>query len=160
MQRCLRCIEGSSEGKVCPLVGQVTIGRGPENDIQIVDDQKLSRHHACVLERDDGQVVVQDLGSRNGTFLRPDKRQVSHAVLRVGDVFTVGDNAFVYEQVSDEDFAELASDSQVRFLSGPSVELTMTAKKRQAEAACSHPSHSGMNPRWRFCPSCGRELRG
>jgi predicted component of type VI protein secretion system len=43
------------------------IGRHPDCD-QPIPDRHLSRRH-CVLLLEDGQVRVQDLGSRNGTFL-------------------------------------------------------------------------------------------
>jgi hypothetical protein len=47
---------------------RITIGRVPENDLQLVDD-KVSRHHAVVELQDGGRVVLHDLGSRNGTFV-------------------------------------------------------------------------------------------
>jgi len=51
-----------------PEVGRVSVGRAPENDIQ-VDDPSVSRHHLC-LHVGDG-IEVEDLGSANGTYVVP-----------------------------------------------------------------------------------------
>jgi len=52
-------------------VGPLRVGRTGQNDIAI-DDSSLSRHHASLEVRGD-VVVVIDLGSRNGTFLREER---------------------------------------------------------------------------------------
>ena len=46
---------------------RITIGRGDGNDIAINHDS-VSRRHAQLVERDDGQYQLLDLGSSNGTF--------------------------------------------------------------------------------------------
>jgi hypothetical protein len=46
---------------------QITIGRSPDCDI-VLDDRQVSRHHA-VIRWENGQYVVQDLGSKNGTHV-------------------------------------------------------------------------------------------
>jgi hypothetical protein len=45
----------------------ITIGRGPDSDIA-VDDAEVSRHHAR-LTRQGNDWILEDLGSRNGTFV-------------------------------------------------------------------------------------------
>ncbi|MFK7769821.1 MAG: SpoIIE family protein phosphatase [Mariniblastus sp.] len=76
----------------------VVIGRHPDCDIQI-DDGSVSRHHAQVTY-DGGQYYVQDLNSRNGTYLnnnaihQPTKLYEKSEV-RICDVtfiFSVGDS--------------------------------------------------------------------
>jgi hypothetical protein len=47
----------------------VVIGRGPTCDFRL-DSGRVSREHARVIERDDGQWGVFDLGSSGGTFLQ------------------------------------------------------------------------------------------
>jgi DNA-binding response OmpR family regulator len=44
-----------------------SIGRWEDNDV-VVDDRWVSRHHAQIRREDEGY-VVQDLGSKNGTFV-------------------------------------------------------------------------------------------
>jgi transcriptional regulator with GAF, ATPase, and Fis domain len=50
-----------------PESGELTIGRGDDCDVQI-RDAKLSRKHAVLRVRG-GKVELEDLGSRNGTFV-------------------------------------------------------------------------------------------
>jgi DNA-binding response OmpR family regulator len=60
----------------------VTIGRWPDNDV-VVDDRWVSRHHAQV-QREGNQYVVEDRGSKNGTFVNG-KRILRPAALQDGD---------------------------------------------------------------------------
>jgi general secretion pathway protein E len=72
---------------------QVTIGRGPENTIPLLDEQASRRH--AVIERSslpEGGFVVRDLGSRNGTKLNGIR--VEQAPLRHDDVVKVGGTEF------------------------------------------------------------------
>lgn len=60
----------------CPLGNDpVIIGRHPDCDVHI-DDGSVSRHHAQVTF-DGGQYYLQDLNSRNGTFLND--QQIHHS---------------------------------------------------------------------------------
>jgi len=81
-------LEIGAERRDVPIDGPVTIGR--QRDCAVfLDDHKLSREHARVYF--DGRVyMVQDLGSKNGTFLNG---QLLHAqkMLRPGDKIKVGD---------------------------------------------------------------------
>ncbi len=47
---------------------RMTIGRTNQNDLPI-DDSTLSRYHARITRRDDGEFVVEDMGSSNGTIV-------------------------------------------------------------------------------------------
>ena len=49
-----------------------TIGRSSMNDLPI-SDKMLSRQHARIVRDTDGGLTVEDLGSRNGTFLNGDR---------------------------------------------------------------------------------------
>lgn len=72
-----------------PLVGSMTIGRGPGNQL-VIPARAVSWHHA-VVQRDGDRVWIRDLGSRNGSRL--DGRRVTGtvpwppgSVLKIGDV--------------------------------------------------------------------------
>jgi len=73
----------------------VTIGRAPENELSLADDEFASVHHARIEPRRDG-VWVEDLESTNGTFVngikltRPQK-------LTPGDVIRVGETDLRFE---------------------------------------------------------------
>ncbi|MBC8647111.1 MAG: SpoIIE family protein phosphatase [Thermoanaerobaculia bacterium] len=65
-----------------------TIGRSSANDLPIAD-KMLSRQHARILRDGNGGLTVEDLGSRNGTFVNGE-RLVALIPLRSGDRITVG----------------------------------------------------------------------
>ena len=64
----------------------ITVGRLPENKIQLAD-AALSRRH-CVIEPDDAGWKMRDLGSRNGTRLNDS--HVTEAALFNGDQIRIG----------------------------------------------------------------------
>ena len=72
----------------------VTIGRGIGNTLHFRDPW-LSREHARVWAEGRDDFMLQDLGSRNGTFLNGQMLQVKHR-LRGGDVVTLGDVQLTY----------------------------------------------------------------
>jgi len=64
-----------------------SIGRALDSDV-VVDDRLASRRHARV-DREHGQFVITDCGSRNGTFLNGQRISEPH-VLRDGDELQIG----------------------------------------------------------------------
>jgi general secretion pathway protein E len=81
----------------------VTIGRGADNTIPLIDE-RASRLH-CSIEADGtGRLIVRDLGSRNGTKLN-DVR-VESSPLKAGDVIKVGSHEFMVEGPRNADRAE------------------------------------------------------
>jgi FHA domain/zinc-ribbon domain len=69
-----------------PSGERTRIGRSPDCDI-FLDDVTVSRNHAVLLERD-GQYVVEDQGSLNGTFVN--RRRIDNAPLENGDEVQIG----------------------------------------------------------------------
>ena len=74
--------DGRSE--TIPIEGRVVLGREGA-DVAVEGDRFVSGRHAEVEALGD-QVVLRDLGSRNGTYLRLDRP----IELRHGDVIAVG----------------------------------------------------------------------
>jgi hypothetical protein len=66
------------------------LGRADECDIAFADET-VSRRHAALTCRD-GRWVVQDLQSRNGTWVNG--RRVSRCEVRAGDLVAAGDQRF------------------------------------------------------------------
>ncbi|CAG6393559.1 FHA domain-containing protein [Streptomyces cocklensis] len=61
--------EGSLAGTTVALQGQtITLGRAHDSTIVLDDDYASSRHARIYPDRD-GQWIVEDLGSTNGTYL-------------------------------------------------------------------------------------------
>jgi DNA-binding winged helix-turn-helix (wHTH) protein len=67
--------------------GEHVIGRAPEASVWI-DSTSVSRRHARILVSA-GRATLEDLGSKNGTWLRG-KKVASPSELADGDVITVG----------------------------------------------------------------------
>lgn len=75
-------------GTVFAVSGFVTIGREPDNTIQILGDSYISSHHARVSVAGE-HVVLDDLGSTNGTFLNG-SRVIEQRSVHIGDRIQVG----------------------------------------------------------------------
>jgi pSer/pThr/pTyr-binding forkhead associated (FHA) protein len=83
-------LEGT--GRVFPLtVGAHEVGRTASSAIQI-DHPQISRRHA-VIRVDEREIVVEDLGSSNGTFVNRERIRAPRA-LSDGDVVSFGDVGF------------------------------------------------------------------
>ena len=64
-------LSGPRKGATQPLSadGNVVLGAGSDADLQLDHDGYLSRQHA-ILGLEDGQIVLEDAGSSNGTFVK------------------------------------------------------------------------------------------
>jgi pSer/pThr/pTyr-binding forkhead associated (FHA) protein len=91
---------GPSVGSRYFLNKEVTrAGRHPESDI-FLDDITVSRRHAELVRKDDGTVVVRDVGSLNGTYVN--RERIDEAVLSGGDEVQIGKFKLVYLVAGDE----------------------------------------------------------
>jgi pSer/pThr/pTyr-binding forkhead associated (FHA) protein len=62
-------IGGAGKGQSFELKGDaISIGRGPDNDIQI-KEKSVSRKHAKIIKKGDSY-LIEDLNSKNGTFIK------------------------------------------------------------------------------------------
>jgi Domain of unknown function (DUF4388)/Inner membrane component of T3SS, cytoplasmic domain len=86
----LRFISGRFQGGEYPLKhsGVIVIGRASGIDLVLAEDM-VSRKHAR-LAIGPGSITIDDLGSRNGTFVNGEK--VSRATLKEGDRVLIGTN--------------------------------------------------------------------
>jgi hypothetical protein len=84
----LRVVEPAEQrGRTYDVADELTIGRAAGCQIPL-DDSYASQLHARVFRRN-GDLLVEDLGSTNGTFLN--RKKVSSAVpIRKGDRLQVG----------------------------------------------------------------------
>jgi pSer/pThr/pTyr-binding forkhead associated (FHA) protein len=84
----LTIVEGYGAGRTFALSkSTVAIGRDPRCDI-VLPYSTVSWHHASVSKHEE-TIVVQDLGSRNGTFVGLDR--VDRRELVPGDLVRFGD---------------------------------------------------------------------
>jgi hypothetical protein len=80
-------------GLAFPIGDSLSVGRDADNAVHI-DDNYLSSHHAVIgLSGTSGNVVLTDLGSRNGTFLNGN-RLAEPRTLKIGDRIQIGYTVF------------------------------------------------------------------
>jgi hypothetical protein len=84
----LRFISGKYQGGEYPLGLQpeIVVGRSSDLDMVLVEDM-VSRRHARIACTD-SQIIIEDLGSTNGTFVNGEK--ISRAALKEGDRVLIG----------------------------------------------------------------------
>jgi diguanylate cyclase (GGDEF)-like protein len=107
-------LSGSNVGEMYRLEkDQMVIGRGDKVDLRLVDEG-ISREHARLI-RDEGRVVLEDLGSTNGTYCNGAK--VERRELVDGDKIMVGSTTilkFTYQDYLDEVFQRQMYESALR----------------------------------------------
>jgi PAS domain S-box-containing protein len=94
----LYILEGPSKGQSFELdEGTVSLGRSPENNIQI-DDPSISHRH-MKLERREGRFFVEDLKSTNGTYMNGEMIGPGKAVeVKEGIPIAAGNTLMVLDQ--------------------------------------------------------------
>ena len=81
------------------------IGRASELDVVLVEDM-VSRKHAKIT-LSDGKMLLEDLGSTNGTFVNGEKVQA--AILREGDRVLIGTSIFKVTRITHEQLMDHAA---------------------------------------------------
>lgn len=112
---------GTEPGKEFPLPdgGEMKIGRMPGVGITLLD-AKVSREHCRLFQQSTGW-IVEDLGSRNGTWVNAQK--VKKRLLQPGDRMRIGQTEFEFAKASKGGAAPEAAD-------GPAIPALRSTKKR------------------------------
>ena len=85
----LRVSSGPAAGTTIDLNGDFTFGRDSGNGGSLGGDPEISREHARVTRASSGELLIQDLGSTNGTFVNG-HRIAAPTPIRPGDVIELG----------------------------------------------------------------------
>lgn len=85
---------GHDPGMIYDLDGDVTLGRGDRAEIRLEDPFASSRH--ARIYRQGNILVIEDLGSTNGTYLNEELLQTPRP-LHPGDRVRIGDSEFTFE---------------------------------------------------------------
>jgi pSer/pThr/pTyr-binding forkhead associated (FHA) protein len=81
---------------IYPLkVGLNTMGRSADNDV-VVEDLYVSRRHCAVLVHHDNHCMLQDVASKNGTFLNGSKI-AGPTQLKSGDEIRICNRQFIFQ---------------------------------------------------------------
>ena len=93
-QRVVARAPGHEEGMIYDVDGDLVLGRGDRAEIRLEDPFASSRH-ARIFQQGNA-VVIEDLGSTNGTYLNEEVLQTPRP-LHPGDRVRIGDSEFTFE---------------------------------------------------------------
>ena len=85
---------------------KITIGKAEDNYF-VIRDQEVSRYHAALTREDNGDLLLEDLDSTNGTFVND--CQIMKKKVSSGDKISFGTNYTIYVSdilKSDNDYSE------------------------------------------------------
>jgi len=88
---------GHTPGMIYDIGEGAVLGRGDGAEIRLDDPYASGRHAQLVLAA--GVVVLEDLGSTNGTYLN-EELLAGPAPLHNGDRVRIGDSEFTYEETT------------------------------------------------------------
>ncbi|HXD58917.1 MAG TPA: FHA domain-containing protein [Thermoleophilaceae bacterium] len=105
----LRVVDGPSAGRELLVEQELTIGRTETGPGSLGNDPEISRQHARLRRLESGEILVEDLGSTNGTFVNG-ARIDAPRVLGPGDTIKLGQTTL-----------QLEGGAQATILSAPAV---------------------------------------
>lgn len=113
-------LSGPRSGRSFPLGPEgLSIGRHPENRLQVADRTASRRH--CVIEPLDGRFLLRDLESLQGTFVNG--RPIREHLLEEGDLVAVGDLLLLFQSEDAEAVREpVALVAEGSFTAGTTVQ--------------------------------------
>jgi pSer/pThr/pTyr-binding forkhead associated (FHA) protein len=89
-------MSGAEDGKLSETdKTQIMLGRHPDDDICLLYDNRVSEHHARIIE-DSGSYFIEDVGSegkgsRNGTYIEGyDKKIILKTSISPGQLILLG----------------------------------------------------------------------
>lgn len=88
-------VQGSDGRREFELEALTTIGRHPDNGIQILD-RIVSKEHAQIIRQPNGRFLFKDLGSLNGSFFRNER--MTERILENGDEIVLGSTQLLFEE--------------------------------------------------------------
>ena len=95
----IRIVDGMLKGGEYKIDKSLSIGRNPENSLQLLC-MRASRFHALVELRGEQEYWLRDLGSTSGTLVNGD--MVTERKLKQGDEICIGDTTLQFRMDSQE----------------------------------------------------------
>jgi diguanylate cyclase (GGDEF)-like protein len=99
---CLTVLYGGPVGLVytLPPGTETLIGRGADADIPLIEEQRVSRKHAIIRVSPEGNVLIEDQGSSNGTFVNG--ARIKRQELKDGDRIQIGYSCIIKFSYQDD----------------------------------------------------------
>jgi hypothetical protein len=127
-----------------PLIfGVNTIGRMQDN-VVVLDDMHVSRHHCAIIVHRNGNCEVHDIASKNGTILNG-KVVAEPTPIRPGDVLNLSNHRIVLRAALARIFHEWLA---CRALSPPDHHFPRRNDGRCPGAKAPPDPHAGGRRRW------------
>src|SRR5919202_5781746 len=92
----LRVVSGTGAGRSIEVSADFVVGRTEAGMGNLMGDDQISRRHARFRRLDDGRLIVEDLGSTNGTYVNGQQIAGPH-VLALGDQVRLGNTVLRLE---------------------------------------------------------------
>ncbi|MEA2479486.1 MAG: hypothetical protein QOJ07_1408, partial [Thermoleophilaceae bacterium] len=89
----LHCTAGEAAGSTLAPTAELVIGRSSAGEGALGGDPELSRRHARLYRDPTGALVIEDLGSTNGTWVNG-QRAAAAVRLAPGDTLRIGRTTF------------------------------------------------------------------
>ena len=83
-QGLLKVVGGQTAGRQIALDEEFVVGRGESGMGNLGNDTEISRRHARFYPLNTGEILVEDLGSTNGTIVNGQRISAPH-ILKPGD---------------------------------------------------------------------------
>jgi len=114
----LEVTEGPADGGRLDVGLELAVGRAQRGQADLAGDPQLSRKHARFWRAAGGELIVEDLGSANGTFVNGERID-RPAVLSVGDAVQLGGTTLVVHGTQPAPPSPPPSAPPTRVRSGP-----------------------------------------
>jgi len=114
--------------------GEVTIGRLPDNLVQ-VDNLAVSSHH-CRLYWDVDHYTLEDNNSLNGTFVN--NQRISKAALKDGDQVLVGKHTLVFDDSVEDDVPLPIAERHMPMV--PTLDATVVLDSKKTKEILARPT--------------------
>jgi hypothetical protein len=145
MAASLVCVKGPYVGQEFPIPAQgLVIGRDSASANIVVNSDLVSRSHVKVSAEPDGRIIIEDLGSTNGTYLG-NKKLAGRTAVANGQSFSVGGEDIVFSVSSAPSAPSASNVSSVSVEGGAKMFCTKCG--------------SNMSENAQVCPSCGAPVK-
>jgi adenylate cyclase len=119
-------VNSKGDAKEYSCADLLTIGRDKENQI-VLEDPKVSRHHAKVYRVNQDNFYLIDEASSNGTYLNA-KKITLPTLLKDGDQISLGEStlSFRHMQIKPEDMGSVTTGGASTVVITPTVDVLKT----------------------------------
>ena len=94
-------VSGAATGSTFEVDHEFVVGRGESGMGNLRGDSEISRRHARFYRGEDGRLLIEDLGSTNGTLVNG-RRITGPRLLAPGDEVQLGETVLRYEAAATQ----------------------------------------------------------